>query len=76
MNTMWAYFPLKESSPPVAVTNFPGGRGPLVLLVGVGDDANTRRAQKATCPRREKNMGDARGGRTQGKTGIGRHLYV
>ena len=43
----------------MAVTNFPGGRGPLFLLVGVGIDANTRRAQKATCPRRDKSMGDA-----------------
>ena len=75
METM-AYFPLKEKLPSLTVTNFPGGRGPLLVLlqlVGVGVDAYTRRAQKATCPRRDKNMGDAGHGV---KTKIGRHLYI
>ena len=57
-----------------AVTNVLDGRGPLmVLLVGVGLNADTRRAQKATCPRRDNNMGDAGHGV---KMRIGRHLYV
>ena len=57
----WAYFPLNENSPLSAVTNFPDGRGPLtlVLLVGVGFIADTTRAQNATSPTNEKNMGAA-----------------
>ena len=36
----------------------PDGRGPLVLLVGVGVNADTKRVQK-TCTRKDNNMGDA-----------------
>lgn len=60
------------------MTNWPDGRGPvMVLLVGVGIDADTRRAQKATCPRRDSNMGDAGTDAGHGvKTKIEWHLYV
>ena len=70
-----AYFPLKENWSLSALTNTPGGRGVLVLLVGVGVIADTKRALKATCPRRDNNMGDADAGHGV-KTRIGRHLYV
>jgi hypothetical protein len=47
----------------------------MFLLVGVGVNADTieRKAQKATCPKRDNNMGDAGHGV---KMRIGRHLYV
>jgi len=49
----------------LVVTNWEGGRGPLVLLVnvGVGVSADTRRALRTTCPRRDSNMGDKDRGR-------------